>query len=132
MKFSPLIAPSLVVLAIIYNQTFAGASEDMNSNTANAGKSEHIQQVTRTCYQAWEEMDWTFGNNQMLAREHVAFSKGIERICQARAELFFEGYEISPFIQPGSQQQVFPIVFRASVDEIKSHFHLNLPKLRLI
>lgn len=132
MKYSPLIAPSLVLLVIAYNQTFAGTSEVVNNTTANAGKSEHIAQLTDTCFDAWQEMDWKFGESNTLAREHPAFSDGIKRICQARAELFFEGYELSPFIEPGSQQQVFPIVFRTSVDEIKSHIRLNLPKLRLI
>lgn len=129
MKFSPLIAPSLVVLVIAYNQTFAGASDDTD---ANASKGEHIQQLTETCHQAWQEMDWRFGKSNTLARDHAAFSEGIIRVCQARAELFFEGYEISPFIEPGSQQQVFPIVFRSSVDEIKSQIRLHLPRLRLI
>jgi hypothetical protein len=131
MKFSPFFAPCAVLLVIAYNQTFAGASENVIS-TANAGKAEHIAQLSETCHQAWQELDWTLGESEMPANEHPAFNKGIMRICQARAELFFEGYEITPFIEADSQSQVFPIVFASDVDEIKAHIRQNLPKLRLI
>ncbi len=68
----------------------------------------------------------------MLARDNLAFNEGVRNICQARAELFFEGYEIKPFIAADSQQEVFQLVFRPNVDAIKSQIRLNLPKLRLI
>lgn len=131
MKFSPLFAPCAVLLVIAYNQTFADTSDALIS-TANAGKAEHIAQLSDTCHQAWQKLDWTLGEANTPARQHPAFNQGIMRICQARAELFFEGYELSPFIAADSQAQVFPIVFATDVDEIKAHIRQNLPKLRLI
>ena len=131
MKFSPLFAPCAVLLVIAYNKTFADTSDNMIS-MANAGKAEHISQLSETCHQAWQKLDWTLGESALPASQHPAFNEGIMRICQARAELFFEGYELSPFIEADSQAEVFPIVFTSDVDEIKAHIRQNLPKLRLI
>ncbi len=132
MKFSPLIAPSIVLMIVAINQTFAGSTSENQATVQMNAEKERITQVSKTCYQGWQNLDWTIGENGMAAANHPAFSAGIKRICQARAELFFEGYEITPFIEPESQPQVFPIVFQSSIDEIKQHLRQNLPKLRLI
>lgn len=132
MKFSPFIAPSVVLMIVAFNQTFAGSSPDNQEAAHIKAENQRIAQISETCYQGWQQLDWTLGENGIPAKKHPAFSDGIKRICQARAELFFEGYEISPFIEPDSQTQIFPIVFRPSVEEIKQHLQQNLPKLRLI
>lgn len=133
MKFSPLIAPSIVLLVIAYNQTFAGSGDTAaNTQAATSTRAEHVAQLAATCHQGWQKMDWVLGHTGTSAKDNPAFSQGMVRVCRARAELFFEGYEISPFIEPGSQQQILPIVFRPSIEEIKDQFRLHLPKLRLI
>lgn len=132
MNFSPFIAPSIVLMIVAINQTFAGSTPDSRADLQINAEQERITQVSETCYQGWQQLDWTIGENGIAAANHPAFSDGIKRICQARAELFFEGYEITPFIEPESQPQVFPIVFQPSIDEIKQHLRQNLPKLRLI
>ncbi|MTI63922.1 hypothetical protein [Methylophaga sp.] len=132
MKFSPFIAPSIVLMIIAFNQTFAGSAPENQAAAQIHTENQRIVQISETCYQGWQQLGWTIGENGMAAEQHPAFSNGIKRICQARAELFFEGYEISPFIEPDSQPQIFPIVFRPSVEEIKQHLRQNLPKLRLI
>lgn len=132
MKFSPLIAPVAVLLIIAYTQTFAGAGDSQQVRSNSAQPSEPVSKVADSCHQSWLKLNWRIGENGMLAKNNPAFDAGIQRVCQAKAELFFEGYEISPFIAADSQQQVYPIVFRPSVDEIKAQIRLNLPKLRLI
>jgi hypothetical protein len=132
MKFSPFIAPSIVLMIVAFNQTFAGSAPENQAAVQMNAEKDRITQISETCYQGWQNLDWTIGENGMAAAKHPAFSDGIKRICQARAELFFEGYEITPFIEPDSQTQVFPIVFQPSIDEIKQHLRQNLPKLRLI
>jgi len=135
MKYSPFIAPILVVLYIGLTQTFANATDE--SNTAitpinAASDQEQTQQLAKVCYKNWQALSWKLGQSAMLAQNNPAFSTGIMNICQARAELFFEGYQINPFIAADSQQHVYPIVFRSSVEEIKSHLQLHLPKLNVI
>lgn len=132
MKFSPLIAPSVVLMIVAFNQTFAGSAPENQAAAHIKAENQRISQISKTCYQSWKQLNWTIGENAMSAEDHPAFSQGIKRICQARAELFFEGYEITPFIEPESQAQIFPIVFRPDVEEIKQHLRQNLPKLRLI
>lgn len=132
MKFSPFIAPSIVLMIVAFNQTFAGSpSEDKASVQINA-ENQRIAQISETCHKGWQQLNWTIGENGMPASQHPAFNQGIKRVCQARAELFFEGYEISPFIDPDARAEIYPIVFRPSVEEIKQHLRLHLPKLRLI
>ncbi len=132
MKFSPFIAPSIVLMVIAFNQTFAGSAPDDQAVAQINAENNRITQISETCYQGWQQLDWTIGENGIPASNHPAFNEGIKRVCQARAELFFEGYEITPFIEPESQAQVFPIVFQPSVEEIKQQLRQNLPKLRLI
>jgi len=132
MKFSPFIAPSIVLMVVAFNQTFAGSSPDNQAVAQISAEQQRITQISETCYQSWQQLHWTIGENGMPAANHPAFNNGIKRICQARAELFFEGYEISPFIEPESQAQIYPIVFRPDVEEIKEHLRLNLPQLRVI
>ncbi|MBD3634737.1 MAG: hypothetical protein HUJ23_07515 [Methylophaga sp.] len=132
MKFSPFIAPSIVLMIVAFNQTFAGSALENQAAVQMNAEKDRIPQLSEPCYQGGQNLDWTIGENGMAAANHPAFSNGIKRICQARAELFFEGYEITPFIEPDSQTQVFPIVFQPSIDEIKQHLRQNLPKLRLI
>ena len=130
MKYTPFIAPILVTAVIALNQTFACDSQlACKSNTKTSSPA---QRLAESCYRQWLTLDWTLANAEMLARDNFAFNEGVRNICQARAELFFEGYEIKPFIAADSQQEVFPLVFRPNVDAIKSQIRLNLPKLRLI
>lgn len=95
-------------------------------------ESDLITQLSHVCYVSWQQYDWTIGEQALLARDNAAFSGGIQRICQARAELFFEGYEVSPFIPVDSQHKIFPIVFMPSVDDVKSVMREQLPPLRII
>lgn len=130
MKYIPFIAPILVTLVIALNQTFACDSKP--SCKSNTKTSSPAQRLAESCYQQWLTLDWTLANTKILAKDNLAFNEGVKKVCQARAELFFEGYEIKPFIAADSQQEVFPLVFRPNVDAIKSQIRLNLPKLRLI
>ena len=133
MKISLLIAPLVVILAICFKQSIADPPLDTSAQTTlSPAITEKIIQLADTCYQRWQVLGWKVGQQNMLASHNPAFSQGIKNICRARAELFFEGYEISPFIAHNSQNQVFPIVFRYSVEEIKTQLRLHLPKLRLI
>ncbi len=134
MKFSPFFAPIAVLLAIAFNQTFAqsDSTTDLTAEQQRLSEKAHIEQIADNCHQNWQQLGWKMGEAGILARENPAFSEGIMRVCQARAELFFEGYEISPFIKPDSQQQIFPIVFQSSVDEIKDQIRIHLPRLQLI
>lgn len=91
-----------------------------------------VTQLTDHCYQQWQELEWTVGEDQSSAADNEAFSGGIQKVCQARVELFLEGYEITPIIEPNSQQHIYPLVFRVSVEEIKNHIRSHLPALRLI
>lgn len=110
----------------------------MNSSSADkviqntAEESRHISQLSHVCHLSWQQYEWTIGEHGSLARENMAFNEGIKRVCQARAELFFEGYEVSPFIDPEAQHKIFPIVFIPTVDELKSVMRQNLPALRII
>ncbi len=130
MKYTPLIAPFLVIAIILLNQTFAHDKKSVKQ-TAPAS-SAPSQQLADSCYQHWLTLNWTLTDSKILASQNTSFNDGVKRVCQARAELFFEGYEIHPFISPDSQPEVFRLVFRANVDEIKSQIRINLPKLRLI
>lgn len=133
MKISLLIAPFVVILAICLKQSIAEPPHDFSAKTSQPPAiTQKIIQLADTCHQRWQVLDWTVGQQNILARNNPAFTQGIKNICRARAELFFEGYEISPFIAQDSQNQVFPIVFRYSVQEIKAQLRLHLPKLRLI
>ncbi len=134
MKFSPFIAPLAVMFFISFNQSFAESARDTLATIENDASiaEDKIAQLSETCHQKWQSLNWVMGQQNMLAKDSPAFSGGVMNICRARAELFFEGYELTPFIEPDSQSEVFPIVFRYSVEEIKSQIRLHLPKLRLI
>lgn len=130
MKYTPFIAPILVTAIIALNQTLA--CENSSPSKEDVKLSAPYQKLAESCYTKWLSLDWTLADPNILARDNTAFNEGVKRVCQARAELFFEGYEIQPFIAADSQQEIFPLVFRSSVDEIKSQIRINLPKLRLI
>lgn len=93
---------------------------------------QHIAQLSHYCYLSWQEYDWTMGEHGLPAKNNIAFAEGIKRICQVRAELFFEGYEVSPFIDPDSQHTIFPIVFMPDEQELKAVIRQNLPPLTVI
>jgi hypothetical protein len=128
-----IVLSALVVLVISISRSFSVSSspEDRTSETAT-NEQRHITQLTRVCHATWQQYDWQIGEHGTLARENIAFDSGIQRVCQARAELFFEGYELSPFIDPDAQSSIFPIVFIPNVDELKSVIRQNLPALRVI
>jgi hypothetical protein len=135
MKYSPFIAPIAVLLVIAFNQTFAESpgSELAIAVPPSQIPAAHITQLTESCHKNWQDMNWKIGEAGALAKSNPAFSDGIKKVCQARAELFFEGYELSPFIESDTQSQVYPLVFRTTtVEEVKSHIRLHLPKLKLI
>lgn len=91
-----------------------------------------VQQLTDWCYADWQQKDWKMGDSQVLAKDNVAFSDGIRKVCRARAELYAEGYEIYPFIADDAQREIYALVFSASVEEIKSHIREYLPALQKI
>lgn len=122
----------LLLLLIIGRSCSAIApSEDQAAETKPA-ENRHIAQLSEVCHATWQQYDWRIGEHRALARDSIAFSNGIKRICRARAELFFEGYELSPFIAADDQHSIFPIVFIPTVDEVKSVIRQNLPALRVI
>lgn len=133
MRFSPLIAPIAVLLVIAYNQTFAGSNQQPEQSQALSNPvNDAVEKVAQSYHKNWRKLNWTLGENGIPASNNPAFDEGIQRVCQAKAELFFEGYQITPFIESDSQQQIFPIIFRPTVEEIKAQIRVNLPKLRLI
>jgi hypothetical protein len=123
-----LIAVLLLLIVISRGNIVQHSDAPAPSHTAN----DLISQLSQFCYVSWQQYEWTIGEQATLARDNAAFSGGIQRICQARAELFFEGYEVSPFIAPDSQHRIFPIVFIPNVDAIKSVLRQNLPPLNMI
>lgn len=122
----------LVLLFIIGRSCSVSAPPPEQATETAADENRHIAQLSHVCHASWQQYDWRIGEHGTLARENVAFSNGIKRICRARAELFFEGYELSPFIAPDAQHSIFPIVFIPTVDELKSVIRQNLPALRVI
>ena len=108
--------------------------------STNNGKLKHmtripesqINMLAHTCYKDWKKLNWKIGGSQMAADKNPAFREGIKRVCLARSELFFEGYDLSPFIKADTESKVYPIVFLPTVEEIKSHMKTMLPKLRVI
>lgn len=119
---------AVLILLIVISRGSMLQRGDAPSQT----ESDLITQLSQVCFVSWQQYEWTIGEQAILARDNAAFSDGIQRICQARAELFFEGYEVSPFIAPDSQQRIFPIVFMPSVDDVKSVMRQNLPPLKII
>lgn len=128
MKYIAIIAPLIVITVILLNQTLA--KDGQIHSEANFTKP--AEKLAESCYQHWLTLNWTLTNSEVLASNNKSFNDGIKKVCQARAELFFEGYEIKPFISADAQHEVFPLVFRPNVEEIKSQIRINLPKLRLI
>lgn len=122
----------LAVLGLLFFFNRSGSEPVTASQTVDDNEQRHIAQLSHVCHVSWQQYDWTIGEQGSLARENNAFSEGIKRICQARAELFFEGYELSPFIAPDAQPTILPIVFIPSVEELKSVMRQNLPALRII
>ena len=114
----------------------AGCEQQTDAQQSPIDLAQHssqlISQLTDHCYQQWQELNWTVGEDQSSAADNEAFSGGIQKVCQARVELFLEGYEITPIIEPNTQQHIYPLVFRVSVEEIKNHIRSHLPAIRLI
>lgn len=119
----------MLIVLVIFSRSCTSSSPapDIADRDTNL-----VTQLSQVCYLSWQQYNWTIGEQGMLARDNTAFRTGIQRICQARAELFFEGYEVSPFIAADSQHKIFPIVFIPSVSEIKSVIRQNVPPLRII
>jgi len=67
MKFSPFIAPSIVLMIVAFNQTFAGSAPENQAAVQMNAEKERITQVSETCYQGWQNLDWTIGENGMAA-----------------------------------------------------------------
>lgn len=128
----PRIIALIAVLILLIVISRGSIMQRGNAPAPSETESDLITQLSQVCFVSWQQYEWTIGEHATLARDSAAFSSGIQRICQARAELFFEGYEVSPFIAPDSQQRIFPIVFMPSVDDVKSVMRQNLPPLKII
>lgn len=107
-----------------------GCSQDDSETSVT--QTDPVEQLAQWCYTDWAQKDWTLGDSEVLAKNNEAFSGGIRKVCQARAELYAEGYDLYPFIADKSQREIYALVFTASVDEIKSHLRSHLPALQKI
>jgi hypothetical protein len=90
-----------------------------------------VQLLSKSCHYEWQQYNWTMGEGY-LAQDNVSVDEGIKRICQAKAELYLEGYEITPSIADEEQEEVFRLVFLPSVELIKTQLKVYLPKLRVL
>ena len=133
MKYLILVSAVCAVVFTLFTQANSGSKSTQHAaHLATEETERFVSDLADVCHKSWQSMNWTIGEAQRLASDNPAFSQGIHRICTARAELFVQGYELSPFISPESQEEVFPIVFIQTVDEIKSLMRQNIPKLRVI
>jgi hypothetical protein len=103
-------------------------AEPSNSRIAAA----QVSVLSDACYENWTQQQWKIGQSTRLAASNPAYSNGIQNICQAKAELYYEGYEITPFISEDERGEVNLIVFLPSVDEIKNQLRAVLPELRVL
>lgn len=90
------------------------------------------EKLTDACYAEWQTKGWKVRGQDQLADNNPAFRNGIRNVCQARAELYMEGYEIRPFIKDDSQRDVYPLIFSSDVEAIKSHLKTFIKPLQLI
>lgn len=120
----------LKFLLIMLCLSLTACAEEATETLEN--KVDPVQQLTNWCYADWQQKDWKMGDSQVLAKDNVAFSDGIRKVCRARAELYAEGYEIYPFIADDAQREIYALVFSASVAEIKAHIREHLPALQKI
>jgi hypothetical protein len=102
------------------------------AEAADNALSPQIETLTTHCHQQWKQYGWTIGQYQDLAADNAAFNQGIQRICQAKSELFIEGYEVQPLIDEDSQEEIFRLVFLPTVDIIKAQIKVYLPQLRVL
>jgi len=91
-----------------------------------------VEALTKICFESWEAQHWIMGESTIPAQQNENFRIGVQKVCQARAELYAEGYEIYPLITDNSQREIYALVFSADVESIKSHLKEYLPKLRVI
>lgn len=95
-------------------------------------KKDVTEKLTEACYLDWQSKGWQIRGQNKLADNNPAFREGIRKVCQARSELYMEGYEITPFIKDDSQRDVYPLVFSSDVEAIKSHLKAFIKPLQLI
>lgn len=91
-----------------------------------------VEALTTICFESWEAQHWVMGESTLPAQQNENFRTGVHKVCQARAELYAEGYEIYPLIADNSQREIYALVFSADVESIKAHLKEHLPKLRVI
>lgn len=91
-----------------------------------------VEALTKICFESWESQHWIMGESTLPAQQNENFRTGVHKVCQARAELYAEGYEIYPLITDNSQREIYALVFSADVESIKAHLKEHLPKLRVI
>lgn len=91
-----------------------------------------VEALTTICFESWEAQHWIMGESTLSAQQNENFRTGVHKVCQARAELYAEGYEIYPLITDNSQREIYALVFSADVESIKAHLKEHLPKLRVI
>lgn len=83
-----------------------------------AGDDFIVRQLSNDCFQEWQSRDWRLGEDAARAAEIPDYVAAIERICSASAELFAEGYPVSPFIHH-SQRAILPFIFSGQHADVR-------------
>lgn len=87
-------------------------------SNAAAGDDFMVRQLSNDCFQEWQSRDWRLGEDAALAAEIPVYAAAIERICAASAELFAEGYPVSPYIHH-SQRAILPFIFSGQHADVR-------------
>jgi hypothetical protein len=111
-----------------WNQPYAGtqpqfANTELLIHTRTAQLSQH-------CMTKWQQFHATSPYAQAGKISH--FQQGIQRLCQARAELFFEGYAIAPTLKAAEQANNHQLLFLPSVAAVKQQMRSLLAHEPLI
>lgn len=77
-----------------------------------------IKQLTNDCFQEWQTRDWRLGEDAARVADMPSYVEAIKRICGASAELFVEGYPVSPFIHQ-SQRVILPFIFSGQNADVR-------------
>ena len=77
-----------------------------------------LRQLTDDCFQEWLSRDWRLGEDAARVADMPSYVEAIKRICGASAELFVEGYPVSPFIHQ-SQRVILPFIFSGQNADVR-------------
>lgn len=110
----------------------SACTDDKTETVSADTEIDPVEALTKVCFESWESQHWIMGESTLPAQQNENFRTGVHKVCQARAELYAEGYEIYPLIMDNSQREIYALVFSADVESIKSHLKEHLPKLRVI